>query len=230
MHMPVNVRVDENTANLVAYPSSVCVIEENSSSTEAVGRVLESQGVSLIGFKSLELFLGSPECRTSGTLILDFSDPRLHSPSVAKQLTEAEVQRCLLVTGNSNDLLHAFPLSNHFATKFLLKPTEPSVLLDAVSRALKVGQSRARFVELFERINSSVTQLTSREKKVLEAIVDGQLNKSIAKDLDVSVRTVEGDRARIVEKFKADTTGQVVGLYAQYKLMTDLGVDGGLFG
>ena len=105
----------------------------------------------------------------------------------------------------------------------LEKPYQADDLITAIDRAVEHDQLHVRIRRRFEQISVAVSQLSTREKTVLQAIVEGQPNKAIARSLDVSVRTIEGDRAKIVEKFSAETTGEVVGLYAQYNLLTELG-------
>ena len=71
-------------------------------------------------------------------------------------------------------------------------------------------------------LDDVVTQLTDREKSVLERVMEGRLNKSIARELDVSERTVESARSRLMKKFGANTSAELVRYSTEYYMLTQL--------
>ena len=71
-------------------------------------------------------------------------------------------------------------------------------------------------------LNSIVSQLTTREINVLERVLEGRLNKSIARELDVSERTIESARSRLMKKFKANTTAELVRYSTEFYMLTGL--------
>lgn len=117
----------------------------------------------------------------------------------------------------------AIELVEHGALTVLDQPVVPNKLESAIRRAFETRRPGDVFSERFRELDRHVAQLSSREHRVLQQIAAGQLNKVIAGALQVSVRTVESDRARVVEKLGAQTTGEAVAKYAQHQVLSDLG-------
>lgn len=85
-------------------------------------------------------------------------------------------------------------------------------------------RKNAEFIrERYRKLAEHIAKLSDREHRVVQQIAAGALNKVIAASLEVSVRTVESDRARVVEKLDAQTTGEAVAKYAQYQVLSELG-------
>ncbi|MEO1496363.1 MAG: LuxR C-terminal-related transcriptional regulator [Planctomycetota bacterium] len=102
------------------------------------------------------------------------------------------------------------------------KPLAVDRLERYLRRAADKGRRVAEAARQFQELASHVAQLSDREHRVLQQIASGALNKVIAGSLEVSVRTVESDRARVVEKLAAQTTGEAVAKYAQYQVLSEL--------
>jgi FixJ family two-component response regulator len=96
------------------------------------------------------------------------------------------------------------------AADFIEKPFEQQALRSMVERMLERAREDAARIER-ERINASLlARLTPREQQVLERIVAGRLNKQIADDLGISIKTVEAHRANIMDKLKAGTVADLM--------------------
>lgn len=96
------------------------------------------------------------------------------------------------------------------AMDFIQKPFNEAQLLDLVERML--DRARAAFSEhqLAADRDALLAKLTTRESQVLERIVAGRLNKQIADDLGISIKTVEAHRANIMEKLNANTVADLL--------------------
>jgi FixJ family two-component response regulator len=96
------------------------------------------------------------------------------------------------------------------AADFIEKPFEQSALRALVERMLARARDEAARIKR-ERMNSELlARLTSREQQVLERIVAGRLNKQIADDLGISIKTVEAHRANIMDKLNAGTVADLM--------------------
>ena len=89
---------------------------------------------------------------------------------------------------------------------------------DITQQHLAESELHARF----EKLESALSQLSTREKVVLDSVVQGQLNKSIATQLDVTVRAVERIRARLRKKFMAQSSAEVVALATEYSVLLNI--------
>lgn len=202
----------------------VHLIETDPSTRETVCEMLRQGGFDFQAFSSTEEYLANPTTE-SACLLLDY---RLAKVDFQQRIAEKQNPLSIVLIGGEDELAETVRFLEQGAATLLTKPFEANQLADTVRRAIESGTIRAKVRARFEEIGSSVDQLSAREKTVLQAIVSGQLNKAIARSLDVSVRTIEGDRAKIVDKFNAETTGEVVGKYAQYSLLSEMGSLAGL--
>jgi two-component system response regulator TtrR len=102
------------------------------------------------------------------------------------------------------------------AVDFIQKPFGYREVLQIIQRAFErdaeIREKRARRSQLTER----VAALTEREREVMQRVIEGKLNKVIADDLGISVKTVEFHRAKVMEKMGADSVAGLVQLMMQY--------------
>jgi FixJ family two-component response regulator len=93
---------------------------------------------------------------------------------------------------------------------FIQKPFNEAALLTVVDRMLEKAQDVFRVFQEAANRDALISKLTSRESQVLERIVAGRLNKQIADDLNISIKTVEAHRANIMEKLNANTVADLL--------------------
>ncbi len=222
-HLPKNAASAETTPPR----ATVYVVESQPHVRDSVAELVTQLGYRCQTFASAEDFLAAGAKPRPGVLVLDYNVPGVSGRDVQDRLAGQHEPMPIIVTIGQADVPAAIQFVEHCAVTLLEKPYQGDDLIAAVAKAVEHDHTHVRIRRRFEQIGSAVSQLSSREKTVLQAIVEGQLNKAIARSLDVSVRTIEGDRAKIVEKFAAETTGEVVGLYAQYNLLTELGYSRG---
>lgn len=92
------------------------------------------------------------------------------------------------------------------------------IALDVTERFLLESRLHDRLCQL----QIVITELNNREKNVLELVITGRLNKSIARELDVSERTIESTRARLMKKFKANNSAELVRLATEFQILSDV--------
>jgi RNA polymerase sigma factor (sigma-70 family) len=96
------------------------------------------------------------------------------------------------------------------AVDFIQKPFQDQKLLDMINEALEVdAQARAARVEV-EAVEGRISALTPREREVMVLVAKGKRNKTIARELGISQRTVEVHRARVMEKMEAHSVSELV--------------------
>ncbi|HNK07054.1 MAG TPA: LuxR C-terminal-related transcriptional regulator, partial [Giesbergeria sp.] len=115
----------------------------------------------------------------------------------------------VFITGHG-DVPMAVDTMKKGALDFIQKPFNEDALVNLVERMLDVArQSFAGYQQAASR-EALLAKLTSREAQVLERIVAGRLNKQIADDLGISIKTVEAHRANIMEKLGANTVADLL--------------------
>lgn len=201
----------------------VYVVEDQAGARDDLLSLIAQRDYRCQAFATAEEFLAAGPPNRPACLVLDYRLPGVAGLELQDRLLATPDALPIIVTTGHADVPAAVRFMERGDVTLLEKPFLAEQLLDAVDRAIAHDTVSRRVRHRFESISRSVNLLSQRERTVLQAIVSGQLNKSIARTLDVSVRTIEGDRAKIVDKFGAETTGEVVGKFAQYSLMTELG-------
>ena len=122
-------------------------------------------------------------------------------------------QRCtmpiIFVTGHG-DVPMAVDAMHQGAFDFLQKPYRDQDLLDRIGLALEADREKQDEAEYQREIQDRMDTLTPREREVMQHVVSGAANQVIALDLDLSQRTVEVHRARVMEKMQAKTLADLV--------------------
>lgn len=161
-------------------------------------------------------------------LVLDLSMPKLNGLEVVRRLhQELPDLRVLVLTMHAEEeyVLHAVRAG---AAGFLLKDSAGTELLDAV-RAL--AMNRGYFGAHAARVMAQQVQrpgvplgdpyrdLTPREREVFHLIIEGQTTKEIARHLDISAKTAENHRSRVLEKMDARNTAELIRYAVKHGLM-----------
>lgn len=97
------------------------------------------------------------------------------------------------------------------AVDFLEKPFDDVVLIERVEAALERDVSARAALASRHQLEAQLRQLTEREREVMALILDGKLNKQIAEALDISIKTVEVHRARVLEKMAVKSAVELAG-------------------
>jgi FixJ family two-component response regulator len=96
------------------------------------------------------------------------------------------------------------------AMDFVQKPYREQELLSKISAALKLDEENRQSLQKKQTIIEQLSSLTPHEREVMDGMVAGKPNKVIAFDLDISQRTVEIHRARVMEKLNAKSLAHLV--------------------
>ena len=120
----------------------------------------------------------------------------------------------IFITGHG-DIPMAVEAMQRGAVDFIPKPFRDDELLDRINKALENDRKNRDSLVEREVIEERIEKLTPREKQVMELVVQGKANKVIAGDLEVSQRTVEIHRARVMEKMQVRSVAQLVRMVLQ---------------
>jgi FixJ family two-component response regulator len=107
---------------------------------------------------------------------------------------------------------------------FIEKPFDHAALKQQVERMLHEARERKVKEEKQSLNEALLSKLTPREQQVLERIVSGRLNKQIADDLGISIKTVEAHRASIMDKTNSGTVADLM------RVVMGAGVRSGIYG
>ncbi|WP_323932607.1 response regulator transcription factor [Aeromonas caviae] len=165
----------------------------------------------LFCFTDGERFLTEIDLHQPACLILDCRMPGLSGPEVQQRLKAAQSPIAILFLTGHGEVPLAVESLKQGAVDFLQKPVQLAPLLAAIERAEQATQAAAtRLAQLaaFER-------LTPRERQLLQLIARGHKNQQIARDLCISVRTVEVCRASLMKRLAVNSLAEMLLRYAQ---------------
>ena len=188
----------------------VYVVDDEPDIRDAVRLLLRSVGLKVESFGLAQRFLEAYQPQQPGCLILDIRMPGMSGPELQEALSQKKLALPVIVITGHGDVPLTVRTMKAGAITVLEKPFNDQLLIDAVQQALEIDRKhRIKQCEL-DSITARLSQLTPRETEVLDRVVKGTLNKLIAADLDLSVRTVEIHRARIMNKMQAESLPELV--------------------
>ena len=180
---------------------------------DGLALLLRSVGLRSTGFGDPLAFLAQLPPSAIGCVVLDIRMPGISGLDVLSRLAEQSDLPVVMLTGHANvDLCRrAFKGG---AMEFLQKPVDDDVFLDAVQAAVRTHIASRERLAVTQAAAERLARLSGREHEVLERIVQGMSNKEIAREFDLSPRTVETYRANVFAKLEADSLAQLIRQYA----------------
>lgn len=196
----------------MAQSGKVCVIDDDSAMRESLEFLLGAAGFSVRLFDSAQSFLNELPGLEVGCLLTDIRMPGIDGIELLRQLSSASPGRKLpvIVMTGHGDVPLAVEAMKLGALDFLEKPFEDDRLLGMIETALSRNDSGSKSEALTADIASRVATLSQRERQVMQGLVTGQSNKVIAREYDISPRTVEVYRANVMTKMQAGNLSELV--------------------
>jgi two-component system response regulator FixJ len=178
----------------------VHLVDDDEAIRRSAGFMLKTSGYAVKSYASGVELLKEARDLAPGVILLDVRMPEMDGIEVQKALRERGIALPVIVMTGHGDVTVAVQAMKGGAVDFFEKPFEKAVLLGAIdegfARIEQADRNRARAEEARVRLEA----LTPREKDVLQGLVRGHPNKTIAYDLDISPRTVEIHRANLMNK------------------------------
>jgi two-component system, LuxR family, response regulator FixJ len=195
---------------LVSAKPVVYLVEDNAAARAVMLTVVRSMKLACHAFASASEFLEHYDPQQPGCLVLDIRMPGMSGLELQNLLNQrGAVIPIIFVTGVA-EVPTAVEAMQRGAFHYLQKPLHYAALTDCVRRALEHDErSRRTFAERQE-FGRRMSALTARERELLELLVQGHGNKSMAIQMGLSERTVELHRARVMEKMGAASLAQLV--------------------
>jgi FixJ family two-component response regulator len=161
-------------------------------------------------YDSAETFLSRYDPREVACLIVDIRMGGMTGLELQDRLIERKSPLPVVFITGHGDVPMAVSTMKKGAMDFIQKPFQEEALLSLVERMLEQARESFNAYQNTASREALLAKLTSREAQVLERIVAGRLNKQIADDLGISIKTVEAHRANIMEKLGANTVADLL--------------------
>lgn len=193
---------------------TVFVVDDDDAVRRFLSGLIASVGLNVETYASAREFLDVCERSRAGCLVLDIRMPGISGLELQKELVARDIRIPVIILTGHGDVQVAVHAMKGGAVDFIEKPFNNELLLDriqkAVAESVQAATSRVKRDEIVRRMDL----LTPRECQVLEMVAAGETNKGVARHLDISERTVEIHRAKVMEKMRAKSLADLVKMVA----------------
>ncbi len=190
------------------------IVDDDEAIRDSLSWLMQSRDIASQTYPSAEAFLAAWDETFAGCIVLDIRMEEMSGNELFDRLNERGCQLPVIFLTGHGDVPLAVSTLKNGAFDFLEKPFNDNQLVDRVMEALRLDEERRQAAASADSINRRLAQLTPRERQVMERILAGKLNKVIADDLKVCMRTVEVHRASLFEKMGVKTAVELAQVVA----------------
>lgn len=194
------------------HPGLVYVVDDDEAVRDSLRWLLEANRYQVACYAAAEDFLAGYDGNRVACLILDVRMPGMSGLELQERLVSIQANLPTLFISGHGDVPMAVSAMKKGAADFIEKPFNEAELRASVERMLAQARSMAEAKKAQRARSDLMARLTAREHQVLECIIAGRLNKQIADDLGISIKTVEAHRANIMDKLDAATVADLLRL------------------
>lgn len=188
----------------------VHVVDDDEAMRDSMAFLLRAENFQVQTYADAADFLTALPQIKVGCVVTDVRMPGMSGIELLQRLRELKVSLPVIVISGHGDVPLAVEAMKTGALDFIEKPFDDDVFLRAVRLALSAHAVDSQRQAQKATINSRLESLSNREREVLEGLVAGHPNKTIAYDLGISPRTVEIYRANVMEKMQARSLSDLV--------------------
>src|SRR5579864_7685597 len=196
----------------MAADQLIYVVDDDEAVRDSLSLLLEARGHTVRSFASAREFLTAAPSLRPGCLIADIRMPEMDGLELQQRLIERALRFPLIVITGHGDVPLAVRAMKAGAIDFIEKPFAADAMVAGINAALAAIAKTGKDDPLAATANARLALLSPREREVLQGLLAGLPNKSIAYDLAISPRTVEIHRARVMDKMAAKSLSELIRL------------------
>jgi two-component system, LuxR family, response regulator FixJ len=196
----------------MAHRGKVYVIDDDEAMRDSLDFLLGAANFNVTLFESAQHFLDALPGVDFGCVVSDVRMPGIDGIELLKRLKANRSPFPVLIMTGHGDVPLAVEAMKQGAIDFLEKPFEDDRLIGMIDIALKRAESGARSEAVTLDIAARIASLSPRERQVMEGLIAGLSNKLIAREYDISPRTIEVYRANVMTKMQASSLSELVRL------------------
>ena len=205
--------------NAATVPATIFIVDDDASFLKSASRLLRAAGYAVKAFESAQEFLGQLPPDAAGCVVTDLQMPGCDGLELQAALAQSANPLPVIFLSAQGDIPTTVRAIRHGAEDFLTKLSPKEDLLDAVKRALARNASERKQRERRNDLRARFEQLSPRELEVLGHVVRGKLNKQIAGELGINLRTVKLHRTNLTRRLQVQSVAE----------LTSLATEAGLF-
>ena len=204
--------------DVLEQPGIVYIVDDELEIRDSLKWLLESPDYRIEDYESGETFIAQFNENVPSVILCDLRMPGMSGADVQDHLLKRHINAPFIFITGHGDVPQAVEAFKKGAVDFIQKPFQQKPMQELVRRMLdRAREMRRRRIQL-DANRSLIEKLTPREQQVLERIVNGRLNKQIADDLGISIKTVEAHRASIMDKTGSGTVADLMRVVVKSEL------------
>jgi two-component system response regulator FixJ len=196
----------------MSHRGKVYVIDDDEAMRDSLDFLLSSANFHVTLFESAHHFLDALSGLDFGCVVSDVRMPGINGIELLKRLKAIRSAFPVLIMTGHGDVPLAVEAMKLGAADFLEKPFEDDRLIGMIDAALRQAESSARSEAATLDIGARIATLSPRERQVMDGLIAGLSNKLIAREYDISPRTIEVYRANVMTKMQAGSLSELVRL------------------
>lgn len=190
----------------------VAVVDDDESIRFLVQTLLERDGLRAVAYPSAEAFLAAFRPESVGCLVLDLHLPGLNGFELQEILIARGIKVPVIVFTAQGSIPKAVAALKNGAVDFVEKPFDNKDLVRCIRESLAAETKRREQSDACHSAAFKLASLTPREREVMDRIIAGRLNKHIADELGICIKTVEFHRSKIMQKIGVHSVAELVQL------------------
>lgn len=190
----------------------VHIVDDDKAIRDSLSLLMKSIGFESRSYNSAEMFLEQAELDAPGCLVVDIRMQGMSGLELQKLLNEKGINLPVIIITGHGDVPMAVQAMQAGAVDFLEKPYDNDILVTRIKQCLSDVTKIQDKSRIIAEANARLSRLTPREREVMNLLVAGKHNKIIAKELNISVRTAEAHRAKVMKKLHAESLSDIVRL------------------
>lgn len=199
----------------------VYVIDDDDAMRDSLNFLLDSSGYSVTLFDDAQRFMDALPGLAFGCVVSDVRMPGIDGIELLKRMKAQHSPFPILIMTGHGDVPLAVEAMKLGAVDFLEKPFEDDRLIAMIETAIRQAEPAAKSEAIAQDVAARVASLSPRERQVMEGLVAGLSNKLIARDYDISPRTIEVYRANVMTKMQAGSLSELVRLAMRAGMLKD---------
>jgi two-component system response regulator FixJ len=199
----------------------VYVIDDDEAMRESLDFLLGAAGFDVALYESAQTFVNDLPTLPFGCVVSDVRMPGMDGIELLKFLKQQHNPLPIIVMTGHGDIPLAVEAMKLGALDFLEKPFDDDRLVAMIRTALDQSRAQAESVAVTAEITARIASLSPRERQVMQGLVAGLSNKQIARDYDISPRTIEVYRANVMTKMQAGSLSELVRLAMRGGVLND---------
>ena len=191
---------------------TIIIVDDDAGLRDSLNALLSAKGYPCRVFSDAEAFLSAPNTDLDSIVLMDYSLGAVSGLEAIRRMRAQDDLRPVIMITAHGDVALAVEAMRTGASDFIEKPWDKNALFEAIERVEERAHAAARLSSDRAQAVSMIESFTPREREVFEQLITGASNKIVARELDISPRTVEYYRANVFQKASVSSVAELVRL------------------